>query len=482
MLEVGASPIASTGPVHAHRGPSGVPRLLTREARAYAMKELARRAGVSHEFFRTWRMELSEEGTTIYVLPGSRKRVFFPDAPRGIWPELIGGEFRTVRLGWLNESAVPSIQDAVIPFVHQSQAQSRALFRTIDSESVECTVDLPLAALLILSRWEERLIEEKDQHGRVPATACVAYRERFLRRPVVDEYGLAFRQALQWLMPNWKPLPSQLRVNVSHDVDSIGLPFNIRTSVGHTLRRRNPAATANDFLGLLPGFNPTLLETIRTLVTLCLRRGLGTAVYWKGTTWRGKTKNYDPYHPKVRAMVEWLRKYEIEMGVHPGYETFRSPDKLRREVQTVREITGVQTLGGRQDYLRWCPHSWLDWENCGLVYDTTVGFADQVGFRAGTCFPYFPWLFELNRQAKLVESPLIVMDCTLTSYMKLDRDQSLIAVSECIEQCRKVGGVFALLWHAESMLNPALENILTPILDSLQGLQKCDLTNPPNLY
>jgi hypothetical protein len=476
------SSVSSAKAIRHDRETSRVPSVMTREARAYAMKELARRAGVSQDFFRTWRMEFSEQGTTIYVLPGSRKRVFFPDAPRGIWPELIGGEFRTVRLGWLNESAVPSIQDAVIPFVHKSQTQSRALFRTIDSESVECTVDLPLAALFILSRWEERLIDERDEHGRVPGTACIAYRERFLRRPVVDEYGLAFRQALQWLMPNWKPLSSSLRVNVSHDVDSIGLPFNLRTSLGHALRRRNPSATAHDFLGMLPGFNPTLLETIRTLVTLCLRRGLSTAVYWKGTIWRGRSKNYDPYHPKVRAMVEWLKKYEVELGVHPGYETFRSPDKLRKEVQTVREIVGVHAMGGRQDYLRWCPHSWIDWENCGLIYDSTVGFADQIGFRAGTCLPYHPWLFELNRQAKLIESPLIVMDCTLNGYMKLDRDQSLIAVSECIEQCRKVGGVFTLLWHAESMLNPALENILTPILDSFQGLQKCDLTNPPNLY
>src|SRR5579863_615308 len=482
MSEVGVSQAVSTKTVDLTRETSRVPSLLTREARAYALKELARRAGVSKDFFRTWRTEVSDKGTTIYVLPGSRKRVFFPDAPPGIWPELIGGQFHTVRLGWLNESSIPSIQDAVIPFVHKSQAQSRALFRTIDSESVECTVDLPLSALLILSRWEEHLIEEKDQHGRVPATACVPYRDRFLRRPVVDEYGLAFRQALQWLMPNWKPWPSSLRVHVSHDIDSIGLPFNLRTTLGHTLRRHNPAATAHDFLGLLPGFNPTLLENIRTLVTLCLRRGIEPAVFWKGTTRPGRTRNYDPYHPKVRSMIQWLQKYNVELGVHPGYETFRSPDKLRKEVETVREILGTQIMGGRQDYLRWCPHSWLDWENCGLLYDSSVGFADQVGFRAGTCLPYHPWLFELNRQANLIELPLIVMDCTLTSYMRLDRDQSLIAVTECIEQCRKVGGVFALLWHTDSMLNPALENILTPILDSLNGFQKCNLTNPLNLY
>ena len=480
MSQVGVSQAGSTTAAQVHGAPSRFPALLTREARAYAMKELARRAGVSADFFRTWKMEFSETGTTVYVLPGTRKRVFFPDAPRDIWPDLIRGDFRTLRLGWLNESAVPSIQQAVVPFVHKSQAQTKALFRTPDSEQVECTVDLPLAALLILSRWEERVIEERDQHGRIPASASVAYRERFLRRPVVDEYGMALRQALQWLMPNWRPIPSSMHVHVSHDIDTVGLPFSLRSAVGHTLRRHNPLATANDFLGMLPGFNPALLEMIRTLVTLCLRRDLQPAVYWKGTTRGRKRKDYDPYHPKVRGMIKWLQKYEIEVGVHPSYNTFRSPDKLRREVLTIREILGTETMGGRQDYLRWCPQTWLDWENCGLAYDSSVGFADQIGFRAGTCIPYHPWVFELNRQARLVEVPLIVMDCTLTAYMKLDHDQSLIAVSECIEQCRRVGGVFSLLWHADSMLNPAMEDMLPPILDSLTGLPKYDASNPPS--
>jgi hypothetical protein len=219
------------------------------------------------------------------------------------------------------------------------------------------------------------------------------------------------------------------------------------------------------------------------LVTLSLRRGLTPAVYWKGISRRQRRRDYNPYHPKVRLMIEWLQKHEVELGVHPGYDTFRSPDKLRREVQMIREILGGQPIGGRQDYLRWCPDSWLDWENCGLVYDSTVGFADQIGFRAGTCFPYYPWFFTLNRQARVLELPLIVMDCTLSSYMELDVDQSLIAISECVEQCRKVGGVMTILWHNDSMMNPSLETLLVHTLDSLSGYHRYDYANPPkDLY
>jgi hypothetical protein len=481
MSHLGASHIAAATTPHTDGHPSHAPDALTREARVYAIKELARRAGVTRDFFRTWKIEFSHLGTTIHVLPGTQKRVFFPTAPGEIWQDFAQGSLYTARLGWLNESAIPSIQNAVVPFVHKHQAHSKALFQSLDSECLECTVDLPLSALLVLSCCEERFTQERDSHGRVPASASLAYREGFLQRPIVDEYGLAFQQALESLMPNWKPSPRQFRVNVSHDIDNIGVPFNLRSTLGHTLRRRDPASTVRDIVGLLPGINPTLLESVRHLVTLSLRRGLEPAVYWKGV--RKSQRGYDPLHPKVRAMVAWLEKYGIEMGVHPGYHTFRAPDKLRKEVLTVREILGSRPIGGRQDYLRWCPDLWLDWENCGLAYDGTVGYADHIGFRAGTCIPYCPWLFALNRPAKLLELPLIVMDCTLSFYMKLNMDQSLIAVSEAIEQCKKVGGVFAMLWHNDSMLDPDLDALLQHVLDPLSGSRKYDLLNPPkDLY
>lgn len=457
--------------------------VLTPEARLYALRELARRAGVTAEFFRTWRIQFLADRTTIDVLPGTDKQLRLTHAPTDIWSDLVRNSCNTVRLGSPWQSPTRLIPDFVVPFVPKSQAHLKSLFRPVGTETVEVTVDLPLSALLTLSRWEERLIDERDDHGRIPAHLSGAYQNGYLQRPIVDEYGLAFQQALQFLIPNWTPSPREFRANVSHDVDNIGIPFNLHSAVGHTVRRRRPWATARDFCSLLPKVNPTYLEVIRHLITLSLNRGLQPAVYWKGNARLRQKKHYDPYHPKVRAMISWLQKNNIELGVHPGYDTFRSPEKLRKEVMKIRELIGVHPMGGRQDYLRWSPESWLDWENCGLAYDSTVGYADQIGFRAGTCVPYRPWLFKLNREARLVEVPLIVMDCTLTWYMSLTPEQILITVGECIERCRAVGGTFTLLWHNDTMIDPEFSGVLAKILDSLIDTPKYEALNPPkSLY
>lgn len=457
--------------------------ILTHEARLYAIKELARRAGVSSDFFSSWQIETSTDQTIIEVLPGTGKQLRLTHAPTDIWSDLVRNSCSTLKLTSPWQSALSPVPDFVVPFVPKSHAHLKSLFRPIGLDTVEVTVDLALSALLTLTRWEEHLIEERDDHDRVPARLSDAHKHGYLQRPIVDEYGLALRQALRFLIPNWKPEPPQFRANISHDVDNIGLPFNFHSAVGHTVRRRRPLATARDFCSFLPGVNPTYLEVIRNLVKLSLDRNLQPAVYWKGNSRGRQKKNYDPYHPKVRAMIGWLQKNDIELGVHPGYGTFRSPEKLRREVMKIRELIGARPMGGRQDYLRWSPDSWLDWENCGLAYDSTVGYADEIGFRAGTCVPYRPWLFKLNREANLIEMPLLVMDCTLTWYMQLAPEQIVTVVGACVNHCRAVGGTFTLLWHNDTMIDPHFSGVLPQLLDTLVGTPKYDPLNPPgSLY
>jgi hypothetical protein len=167
-------------------------------------------------------------------------------------------------------------------------------------------------------------------------------------------------------------------------------------------------------------------------------------------------------------VIAWAKDEGIELGVHPGYETFRSRVTLQKEVQRARAAIGRGAVGGRQHYLRWCPETWTDWESCGLAYDSSVGFADQVGFRCGTCFPYLPWLLNRDRCAELLEIPLLVMDAALVQYMKLNPQRSREVVRGLLKRCSLVGGVFTLLWHNTSLFAPYWQHYL-PILEMLSG-------------
>jgi uncharacterized protein DUF7033 len=450
---------------------------ISREARLYGVRELVRRAGVSEELFRSWRIDLQADWTNIYVAAGTRKCLRFRNSASALEGPSPPQTVEVARAAWADSPKEPVrrlVPHFIIPFSGEESDPKLPLFRQVNADCVECHFDLPLSTLLVLCRFEEYGATERDEHGRFSAARSLAFRGGFLTRPVVDELGLALEQALIRLLTDWQPSPRRLRVKLSHDIDQIGLPFKLRTVIGHTLQRSKPSATIRDLFAAATECKPAYLALVQAIAQMSLDRGLDSAVYWKAALPGPYDTGYNLRQPKVRQVIAWLNAQHVECGVHPGYETFCRPDRLLSEVQVVREAIGKELIGGRQHYLRWNPETWLDWEACRLAYDSSVGFADQVGFRAGTCIPYRPWVLSANREARLLEIPLIMMDCTPVAYMGLPSEKTLAVVEECVSRCRLVGGVFTLLWHNSSLMDTSYGDLYPAILDRLTGADRFD--------
>ena len=273
-------------------------------------------------------------------------------------------------------------------------------------------------------------------------------------RPSWTNYGLALESVVRALIPAWQSPPRHLRVKLSHDIDEIGIPYSPRDAAVQLFARRRTATGLRDLVSGVAPVMPGSLLQVTEICRIAESHGLRSALYWKTSGKSPHDSGYSLSDPRVAGIIAELRHRNIEMGVHPGYDTFLAPVKLREEADRCRRAIGQQQIGGRQHYLRWHPHTWAHWEQCGLAYDSTLGYADRPGFRAGTCIPYQPWLWDQNRRANLLEIPLILMDRTLTSYMRLTPDQSLAVVSSLKRRCQAVGGVLTLLWHNNCLGRP----------------------------
>ncbi|MGO9125733.1 MAG: polysaccharide deacetylase family protein [Terriglobales bacterium] len=467
----GGEPITAAFEVAASRE-SAVIGGVTREARVYAVRELLRRAGILLDQYRSSTVIFEDDWTVVHIEPGTRKRIRFRNARFSSGTDLGAAQGSLVRAGWMHSSG-DAIRDVipyfVVPFAETGIPSGRPLFQKMSEDCVDCNLDLPLSALLTLSRFEESQTKERDSHGRFTATMSLAHKHGYLLHPIVDEYGLALGEALCSLLPRWQPAPKRLRVKLSHDLDFVGIPYSLREALGHTLMRHRPSATLRDLSARFAKWNPKYLQLVVELAQSSLAHGLDSAFYWKASTLGPNDSGYDPCHPKIRQVIHWLSDQGIECGIHPGYETYRCRERLFTEIRVIQRLLGHETMGGRQHFLRWCPETWLDWEACGLGYDSTVGFADAVGFRAGTCIPYRPWIIAENREANLLEIPLIVMDCTPVAYMGFTSDESLSVIEACIRACNSVGGVFTLLWHNTTALNRAYGNVYKNLLERLSG-------------
>src|SRR5262249_53756110 len=104
----------------------------------------------------------------------------------------------------------------------------------------------------------------------------------------------------------------------------------------------------------------------------------------------GKPKRAASYD--VREIADHLRRILAagsEVGVH-GIDAWRDPAKGREELAVISRLTDNSELGIRMHWLYFNESSHVTLERAGFSYDSTVGYNQTVGYRAGTTQPFKP--------------------------------------------------------------------------------------------
>ncbi len=307
------------------------------------------------------------------------------------------------------------------------------------------------AAFFHLARVEE-LDGPKDEHGRfLGASSCLDPLDPPLER-LRRELGLA--------PPEWRG--ARFAVALTHDVD---VPWRwtrraVRGTAGrlksHVLARRRRAAVreARALAGLplhkLRGTDPNWC--FEALLEAEGERDASSTFFLLA----GHSDPHDGPSPETYArlrprLVETIFGGGGEVGLHGSYRAARDPALLAHEVETLAGL-GVEARGQRYHYLRVDPHANLaPLAGLGLRYDTSLGFSDALGFRAGIAQPFRPWSFETESPLDLVEVPLAAMDVTLgeNRYLGLSAREAERPLLELLDQAAEHGGGFALLWHTD---------------------------------
>lgn len=139
---------------------------------------------------------------------------------------------------------------------------------------------------------------------------------------------------------------------------------------------------------------------------------------------------------------------------------------------TVRAWTELleERWGSRQHYLRWeNPTTWQILDEVGIAYDTTLGFADHIGFRCGTCREFPVFNLKTRQALRLRERPLVVMDVTMltSKYMGLQPEEALEQIRWLADKCRLYGGNFGLLWHNTILVEEFQRKLYLSCLETL---------------
>lgn len=344
------------------------------------------------------------------------------------------------------------------------------------------SLDVFGSAFFMLSRFEESVANISDEHERFPSSASVASRNGFLDRPIIDEYCEILWAAMKRVWPGLRRKELSPTTFVTSDLDA---PFEIWSAAALTRRmagrlRRDrtvaewPALVRNYVASLRGDYSlDPMRSTVDWMMDVNEKAGNRMAFYFVAEWTHDRDTRVRLDSRRMRSLLREIHQRGHEIGLHPGYQTYRTPDAFARSTATLRRVMAEERveqeeIGGRQHYLRFDVRSTPQlWEANGLAYDSSLAYAENIGFRCGTSREYPMFDLVTRTPLKLRQRPLILMEVTVLgqSYMGMPYDDDALALMLHYKRvCHQFGGRFTILWHTSQLSHPKAREFYTELI------------------
>lgn len=321
-------------------------------------------------------------------------------------------------------------------------------------EEILIESDIIASSFFMLSRWEETLEIERDAHDRFLGKNSVAFKNGFLGKPIVNQYVEILWAFLQKVKSGLLRKKQVFEIVPTHDVDIPflypNLIYGLRTVLRYLVSPTYFWDGINYLKFYLKGEDP--YDTHDIFLEGAEKLGVQAHFFFMA----GCNSRFDPRdqlsHPKVKKLIEKIKDRGHEIGFHPSYESYNHVSIFSQEKKRLEIAVGRKVETGRQHYLRFVnPTTWNLWENEKMKWDSTMSYADEIGFRNGVCYPFPVFDIVSRKQLNLMERPLILMEGTLGLYMDIPLAAAKDRVGELMNQVRKYNGEFVFLWHNSSL-------------------------------
>jgi hypothetical protein len=212
-----------------------------------------------------------------------------------------------------------------------------------------------------------------------------------------------------------------------------------------------------------------VLDQIPSLLSGELKRSASASFFFITQNRHRRDANYQVEQPQVVQLLRDLASHGMDVGVHGSYTSLDERWELQREFARLHDL-GFTPQGGRQHWLRFTVDRLIRAvEDTGARYDASLGWTDQIGFRAGACFAFPPYDFENERSANFIEIPLVIMDQALQERGGNEESRYQLA-AELLATSRRYGwGGVSVLWHPAAFgggqLLPDVGRIFWSLLD-----------------
>nr|WP_297785084.1 polysaccharide deacetylase family protein [uncultured Allomuricauda sp.] len=311
--------------------------------------------------------------------------------------------------------------------------------------------DIFSASFFLLSRYEEYLPHVKDSVGRFPVKESIAYQNNFLELPVVDLWAHKLLDALKERFPDLENKEKAYRFT------SI---INVTTS--HAYAMRGFARTIGGFLLDLGNFRfrnvwerfSVLLrlkkdpyDNFFELVDIHKKFPIKTMFFFQFAKHSAHDKNVSTNNNKFRNLIKSVADYCV-VSLSTSFVSSLDKNVLREEKKKLGNLINRPINYARLRYNKVnVPATYRNLVETEFTDDFSMGYTHEIGFRAGTCTPFY--FYDINTEVRqpIKIHPFAMHDYSLVKYKK--KDEVFEKMDRAYRLVKQVKGDFILVFSNE---------------------------------
>lgn len=324
---------------------------------------------------------------------------------------------------------------------------TKAFFST--SEKSSLPYDIFAATFYLLSRYEEYLPHVKDEYGRFLAKESLAFKNGFLYQPVIDIWAYKFKSVLQAQFPDFEfpkksySIQPVIDVPMAYYFKQKGLLRTIGGTLGDLFRFKFRQFYQRYLV--LFGFQRDPYDTFKWIITKQKQTKFKFVVFFLIGDYSTYDKNINVNRKQFVSLIKSISDY-CKVGLKASYFALEDIEVLKKEKKKMESIVNYGLEASRHSFSKLnLPESYRNLIELEVKQDFTMGYINELGFRAGTCTPF--QFYDLDYE---VQTPLQINAFHCIDYALLKRQSFLDKKQELerlIQQVKQVNGTFTPVFH-----------------------------------
>ena len=266
-----------------------------------------------------------------------------------------------------------------------------------------------------LTRHEEYYCDKsmKDQWDMMEEKYQFLVRNNLHQQPIVDNLVEALLLAI-----GLEPETFKCELTITHDIDALQkFPNSTKAlrAIGGDLKRNRSLTSLSKIYSIYKDTKAgNIKDPYDTFDKLFLDNKHRSIVYFMAGGTSDNDEKYDVNSELFRSISELAKSRGYQIGLHPSYNSYDDYVMITDERNKLQKAVKSKVRTSRQHFLRFAFDETITaLSDSGIYEDSSLGYQHCIGFRCGTAFTYLLYDLRRDRNSKVSETPMIIMDGAL---------------------------------------------------------------------